>query len=208
MRLEEMKLKEINLDDSFYARKQVESLIIIYNIVDKQKKWLEVYEQAQTEIEIIEKIRLITNEIYSGCEIINQLFISIYRNDDRYRGTNLKRGFNDNFKEVYNAFVKRDKEIGGVYKDKFISSFFYDARNWFIMLHDIRTQETHYEVGKIEKFEGKIYYVNGNRNGTSKNLYTNPSDEIKLEIKEIVKIIDEFLKTEDKITKLVISSSC
>ena len=203
-----MKLKEINLDDSFYARKQVESLIIIYNIVDKQKKWLEVYEQAQTEIEIIEKIRLITNEIYSGCEIINQLFISIYRNDDRYRGTNLKRGFNDNFKEVYNAFVKRDKEIGGVYKDKFISSFFYDARNWFIMLHDIRTQETHYEVGKIEKFEGKIYYVNGNRNGTSKNLYTNPSDEIKLEIKEIVKIIDEFLKTEDKITKLVISSSC
>lgn len=76
------------------------------------------------------------------------------------------------------------------------------------MLHDIRTQETHYEVGKIEKFEGKIYYVNGNRNGTSKNLYTNPSDEIKLEIKEIVKIIDEFLKTEDKIAKLVISSSC
>lgn len=203
-----MKLKEINLDDSFYARKQVESLIIIYNIVDKQKKWFEVYEQAQTEIEIIEKIRLITNEIYSGCEIINQLFISIYRNDDRYRGTNLKRGFNDNFKEVYNAFVKRDKEIGGVYKDKFISSFFYDARNWFIMLHDIRTQETHYEVGKIEKFEGKTYYVNGNRNGTSKNLYTNPSDEIKLEIKEIVKIIDKFLKTEDKIAKLVISSSC
>lgn len=199
-----MKLKEINLDDSFYARKQVESLIIIYNIVDKQKKWLEVYEQAQTEIEIIEKIRLITNEIYSGCEIINQLFISIYRNDDRYRGTNLKRGFNDNFKEVYNAFVKRDKEIGGVYKDKFISSFFYDARNWFIMLHDIRTQETHYEVGKIEKLEGKIYYVNGNRNGTSKNLYTNPSDEIK----EIVKIIDEFLKKEDKIAKLIISSSC
>ena len=206
MRLEEMKLNEINLDDSFYARKQVESLIIIYNIVEKQKKQLEVYEQAQEEIEIIEKIRLITNEIYSGCEIINQLFISIYRNDDRYRGTNLKRGFNDNFKEVYNAFVKRDKEIGGVYKDKFISSFFYDARNWFIELHDIRTQETHYEVGKIVKIEGKIYYFNGNRNGTSKNLYTNPSDEIKLEIKEIVKIIDEFLKTEDKIAKLVIKN--
>lgn len=78
-----MKLKEINLDDSFYARKQVESLIIIYNIVDKQKKRLEAYEQTQEESEIIEKIRLITNEIYSGCEIINQLFISIYRNDDR-----------------------------------------------------------------------------------------------------------------------------
>ena len=208
MRLEEMKLKEINLDDSFYARKQVESLIIIYNIVDKQKKRLEAYEQTQEESEIIEKIRLITNEIYSGCEIINQLFISIYRNDDRYRGTNLKRGFNDNFKEVYNAFVKRDKEIRGVYKDKFISSFFYDARNWFIMLHDIRTQETHYEVGKIVKFDGKIYYISGNRNGTSKNLYTNPSDKIKLEIKEIVKNIEEFLKTEDKIAKLVISNSC
>lgn len=208
MRLEEMKLKEIKLDNSFYARKQVESLIIIYNIVDKQKKRLEVYEQAQAEIEIIEKIRLITNEIYSGCEIINQLLISIYRNDDRYRGTNLKKGFNDNFKEVYNAFVKRDKEISGVYKDKFISSFFYDARNWFITLHDIRTQETHYEVGKIVKFEGKNYYINGNRNGTSKKIYTNPSDEIRLEIKDIVEIVDEFLKTEDIIAKLVISSSC
>ena len=125
-----------------------------------------------------------------------------------FNRTNLKKGFNDNFKEVYNAFVKRDKEISGVYKDKFISSFFYDARNWFITLHDIRTQETHYEVGKIVKFEGKNYYINGNRNGTSKKIYTNPSDEIRLEIKDIVEIVDEFLKTEDIIAKLVISSSC
>ena len=88
MRLEEMKLKEIKLGNSFYVRKQMESLIIIYNIVYKQKKWLETYEQAHAEIEIIEKIRLITNEIYSGCEILNQLFILMYRNDDRYRGTN------------------------------------------------------------------------------------------------------------------------
>lgn len=107
-----MKLKEINLDDSFYARKQVESLIIIYNIVDKQKKWLEVYEQAQTEIEIIEKIRLITNEIYSGCEIINQLFISIYRNDDRYRGTNLKEVLMTISKKYIMLLLKEIKKLG------------------------------------------------------------------------------------------------
>lgn len=76
------------------------------------------------------------------------------------------------------------------------------------MLNDIRTQETHYEVGKITKLEGKNYYINGNRNGTSKKLYTNPSDEIRLKIKEIVEIIDEFLRTEDILAKLVISSSC
>jgi hypothetical protein len=194
---------EIEVDDSFCAKKQVQSLKIIFQIVNDQKKKLQNYEFAKKEIEIIGRIRLIANEIYSGCEVINQMLIAIYRNDDRYRGTQLKRGFNDNFKEIYNASVKRSKELSGIYKDKFIFSFFCSAKSWFIELHDIRTQETHYEVGKIEMSEGKAYYINGNRNGTSKQLYTNPSNDIRIEIDDLMRLIDGFLETEDKIASLV-----
>ena len=203
MRREKMKLKEIEIDDSFYALKQVQSLKIIFEIVDIQKKELQKYKSSKFEIEIISRIRTIAREIYSGCEVINQMLISIYRNDDRYRGTQLKKGFNDNFKEVYNATIKRSKELSGVYKDKFVYSFFSNVKSWFIELHDIRTQETHYEVGKIEENRGKLYYVNGNRNGTSKQVYTNPSNEIRIEIADFLRLVDGFLGAEDEIANLV-----
>ena len=207
MRREKMKLMEIEIDESFCAKKQVQSLEIIFKIIDEQRKKLQNYKSTKTEFEIIGRIRLIANEIYSGCEIINQMLIAIYRNDNRYRGTQLRRGFNDNFKEIYNASVKRSKELNGIYKDKFIFSFFNNSKTWFIEIHDIRTQETHYEVGKIEKSNGKIYYINGNRNGTSKQLYTNPSNEIKIEIDEFLKLIDKFLETEDRLS-CFLNNSC
>lgn len=181
----------------------MQSLKIIFQIINDQKKKLQKYESVKTELEIIRRVRSIANEIYSGCEVINQMLIAIYRNDDRYRGTQLKRGFNDNFKEVYNASVKHSKELNGIYKDEFVFSFFDSAKLWFIKVHDIRTQETHYEVGKIEKSEGKVFYINGNRNGASKQLYTNPSNETKIEIDEFLRLVDVFLETEDKIAGLV-----
>ena len=146
-----MKLMEIEIEDSFCAQKQVQSLKIIFQIIndqkidytEDQKKKLQKYESVKTELEIIRRVRSIANEIYSGCEVINQMLIAIYRNDDRYRGTQLKRGFNDNFKEVYNASVKHSKELNGIYKDEFVFSFFDSAKLWFIKVHDIRTQETH-----------------------------------------------------------------
>lgn len=198
-----MKLMEIEVGDSFCARKQVQSLKIIFQIIDDQKKKLQKYESEKTELEIIKMVRSISSEIYSGCEVINQMLIAIYRNDDRYRGTQLKRGFNDNFKVIYNASVKRSKGLNGIYKDKFVFSFFNSAKMWFIEIHDIRTQETHYEVGKIEKSEGKVLYINGNRSGTSKQLYTNPSNEIRIEIEEFLRLVDVFLETEDKIVSLI-----
>jgi len=202
-----MKLSEINMPDSFYAKNQVESLKIIFQIVINQKQGLISCESTISELDLIENIRLLSNEIYSACEIINQFLIAIYRNDERYRGTQLKRGFNYNFKEVYNASVKKSKELNGIYKDKFIFSFFYNAKTWFIELHDIRTQETHYEVGKIEKIDGKRFYVNKNRNGVSKQLYSNPSNEIKIEISDFLLLVEEFLQTEEIIASLLMNES-
>lgn len=199
-----MKLKEIEINDSFYVHKQLKSLTIIFQTVAFLKVELQNYTAFQSEIEFIKRIRSITNEMYSGCEIINELLRGIYRNDDRYRGTQLKNGFNDNFKEVYKACILRSKDLDGIYKDQFISEFFQEAKTWYVTIHDIRTQEVHYEVGRINRTGDNCYYINGNRNGTSKTLYTNASNEIKIEIKELLMLVDEFLNTEDKIVDLIL----
>ncbi|MDD4370152.1 MAG: hypothetical protein PHD56_03595 [Anaerostipes sp.] len=192
-----MKLNELGVDDSFFAFKQVQSLEIVYQLVREQNEKLSNLIDIEDFHEIVKSIRGITSDIYSGCEILNQLFISVYRNDDRYRGTNLKRGFNDNFKIVYNAKMKRDKDVGIIFKDKFIHTFFNDAELWFVELHDIRTQETHYEVGEVENRDGELYYCNNNRNGVSKQIYTNPSDIIDIPLSRLIQLIEMFLEAEN-----------
>ena len=52
-----MKLKEIEIDASFYALKQVQSLKIIFEIVDIQKKELQKYKSSKFEIEIISRVK-------------------------------------------------------------------------------------------------------------------------------------------------------
>ena len=122
-----MKLQEIKVEESFCARNQLESLSVIFQIVSTQKKQLTDYNNAKTDIEIIALIRLITSEIYSGCEIINEMLISIYRNIDRYRGSQLKNSFNYNFKKVYNAAVYKKGPLNHIYQDDFIFSLFFNG---------------------------------------------------------------------------------
>ena len=71
------------------------------------------------------------------------------------------------------------------------------------MLHDIRTQETHYEIGSIKNKDGVIWYSNNNRNGISKDLYTNPNNIIEIQLIELLKIIDKFLKSIDCMKKIL-----
>lgn len=201
-----MDLNELEIEGVCLVRNHIQSLTFIYQIIkDEREKIIELTQKSECEyyFELVGKIRQITSEVYSACEVINQMMISIYRNNDRYRGTQLKRGFNDNFKTVYNAAIKKTINLEGIYKDKFVSSFFSSARTWYIQIHDIRTQETHYEVGKLKQDEDKIYYFNGNRNGVSKMLYSNPSNEINIEINEFIKLIDAFISTEESICKLI-----
>ena len=198
-----MKLDKITLNASFFAKKQIRSLGIIFKFIAKQKTGLQDNELKESNEVIHERIRIIANEVYSGCEIINELFIALYRNDDRYRGSKLKNGFSSNYKTIHNAIINRSNELKGVYRDSFIYSFFKDAQKWYITLHDIRTQEIHYEVGTVEKYNQTYVYKNGNRNGISKAVYSNADDELEIELKEFLNYIDDFLKNEDRIVELV-----
>lgn len=192
---------------------QLNSISFLYDYIEKQrciiKSDLDVYDLnsigKKEKNEIIINLRNISAEVYSCCDIINCLFISLYREDRRYRGTSLANSFNENFKKIYNANMKKGI-LKGVHTDADLNLFYYKAAEWYVMLHDIRTQETHYEMGRIKTDNGKLKYFNNNRNGVSKTLYTNPSKEIYLEIKEILALIDKFLEGKKKLCEIIILS--
>lgn len=199
-----MKLREVELQGKNFFYRQLRSLQLVYQIVEEQRLQLEIIMRTPDnhEKDMLEVMRRIVNEIYSGCEIINELLIAIYRNDDRYRGNALKNGFNKNFKVVYDAKVNATI-ASPVFQDNFIWDFFLNVEQWYVPLHDIRTQETHYEVGKIINDGTSLRYLNKNRNGTSKSIYTNPDEDISITLIDFIKLINDFLETENKIAKLI-----
>lgn len=199
-----MKLREVELQGKNFFYRQLRSLQLVYQIVEEQRLQLEIIMRTPDnhEKDMLEVMRRIVNEIYSGCEIINELLIAIYRNDDRYRGNALKNGFNKNFKVVYDAKVNATI-ASPVFQDNFIWDFFLNVEQWYFPLHDIRTQETHYEVGKIINDGTSLRYLNQNRNGTSKSIYTNPDEDISITLIDFIKLINDFLETENKIAKLI-----
>ena len=46
-------------------------------------------------------------------------------------------------------------------------------------------------------------YVNKNRNGTSKSIYTNPDEDINITLIDFIKLINDFLETENKNAELI-----
>lgn len=91
--------------------------------------------------------------------------------------------------------------LQGVHSDPYIKTFYYDSQEWYVPLHDIRTQETHYDLGELIITDDKVIYINKNRNGVSKNIYTNPSEEINLEIQQFLDIVEKFLRSAGDVVK-------
>ena len=119
----------------------IRSLSIIYDYVYEKNKILREFisdfnNKKSSLDEILFFIRCITSEIYSGCEIINELFISIYRNDVRYRGSNLLNGYNKNFLKIYKAHIDENK-LKGVHSDKILYDFYLNSTEWYVIIHDI-----------------------------------------------------------------------
>lgn len=204
MKQEKVNLREMELQGESFFNRHLRSLQLVYQIVEEQRLQLETIMKTpgNHEKDMLEVIRRIVNEIYSGCEIINELLIAIFRNDDRYRGNALKNGFNKNFKVVYDAKVNASI-APPIFQDNFIWDFFLNAEQWYVVLHDIRTQETHYEVGKIINDGTILKYVNKNRNGTSKSIYTNPDEDINVTLIDFLNLINNFLETENRIAELI-----
>lgn len=152
-------------------------------------------------------VRQISAEIYSWCDITNELFINLFRDDIRYRGSNLSNSYNANFKKIYKASIG-NIILSGVHSNNDLNKFYFDSQKWFVLFHDIRTQETHYEVGTIIKDSGQLIYKNNNRNGVSRSLYSNPSSTINIPIQKFISFIDEFLDYKEGLCSIIKSKIC
>lgn len=195
---------KIQLADNFTVSNQIRSLEFLFEEIYKQRKELEKLKIGDSSFDIIKKIRNISSEVYSVCEITNQLMITFLRNDDRYRGTELRRGFNDNFKIIFKADKQGLKDVGIIYKDKYVKSIYGFAQNWYVDFHDIRTQETHYELGNVKRVEKEWIYTNNNRNGVSKQLYTNPKDTIEISVSQYLVLIDSFIRMKEIVSEVIV----
>ena len=204
-----MILEELEQEKIEFIIQYVRSLKIIFQNLrktkDEIKKLLVKINCTDEELEckMLIFLRNLTNDVYSACEIINEMFISLYRNDERYRGCVLANGFSKNFKQVYNNNVKKEKIKSKIYTDKLLVKFYLQAERWYVILHDIRTQETHYFIGKIFVKEDNVYYKNVNRNGISKDLYTNPDREINILITDILNLVDYFIGIETDLCEII-----
>lgn len=183
---------------------QIASVAFLFKHVTKLRETINEYilKSSDYEEDLIMQIRQVSAEIYSWCDISNELLISLFHDDIRYRGTNLNNGFNTNFKKICQANISNLK-LSGVHSDKSLTEFYTNAMKWFLMIHDIRTQETHYEVGKINIIDGKLKYCNNNRNGVSKLFFSNPSNFIELELTELITFIDLFLEQSYELCSIV-----
>lgn len=203
-----MTFKELEQEKIVYIAEYVRALKILFQELRKIKDEVRDLLKLNNKDEIAEQkllilLRNLTNDVYSSCEIINEMFIIIYRNDERYRGCVLANGFSANFKRVFAYNVKKEKPKSTIYTDKLLVKFYSQAEKWYVKLHDIRTQETHYYIGTIYFRENEEYYKNENRNGISKTLYTNPDKVIDIPIYSILSYVDDFLNTETEICKIV-----
>lgn len=133
------------------------SLTFVFDNVECQKYELEKCMLLKDECEILRKIRIISNEIYSGCEMINEMLVAIYRN--KVRGTQLKNGFNKNFIKVYNIYAKQEKEIPEIYRNKFVFSFYMSAKSWYVDIHDTNNNLFDYDATVTRKAAGETVAV-------------------------------------------------
>lgn len=60
-----------------------------------------------------------------------------------------------------------------------------------------------YSIGNIVVSGKNIYYKNVNRNGISKELYTNPDREINILITDILNLVDCFIETETDLCEII-----
>lgn len=204
-----MKFEDVQQKNFCFIERYVRSLKILFCELRKIKEEVNIEIENMeirrdfSEQKILFLLRSLTSNIYSGCEIINEMLISLYRYDDNFRGSVLANGFSTNFKRVYNYRVRNEEPKNKIYKEINIFKFYTEAERWYVILHDIRTQETHYFIGKLYEKNGDIYYKNENRNGISKVLYTNSNQEIDITVKKILQLVEEFLGIEVNLCKII-----
>jgi hypothetical protein len=86
--------------------------------------------------------------IYSCMEYVSFVLKEVLKE----KGT-LTSSYHDLIKKVL-----KNKNPASVYADKIVVNFIEGTTDWYAIVHDIRSEETHYSMGEIEVEDNKIVY--------------------------------------------------
>lgn len=175
-------------------------LIVINDLYHKINNSLPVIEPYD-ENRIICSLQDCCENIYSCMDYLSQVLRQVCK--ENYKGVELPDGFNDILKDVEKYEKTPNVEKRPMYKNRILRSYILKAKFWYEVVHDIRTEETHYGMGELTIDGGKIYYHNLRRSKRNKSDETN---EIVFDLPLINGIVDEFFNYINELDKLILNN--
>jgi len=133
--------------------------------------------------------------IYSCMDYLSQVLRQVYKSI--YKGLELPDGFNSILKEVIKDDKRPQERKKDIYKDKILKNYILKSKSWYNIVHQIRTEETHYGMGKLKIEYGKLIYENQNRNGET--------DKIKFHIFSVKDIYIQFCSYINELDKIILN---
>lgn len=166
----------------------------LYNIINDS---LPIIEQDDAN-RIICSLQDCCENIYSCMDYLSQVLRQVCK--EKYKGVELPDGFNNILKDVEKYYKNPNDQKRPMYKSRILRSYVLKARYWYEVVHDIRTEETHYGMGELHIEGGKVYYHNLRR--SRRNISGEPND-IFFDILEINGIVNEFFNYINELDKLI-----
>lgn len=143
-------------------------------------------------------------KMYSCMEYVAAIFREVLRD----RG-NLESKFHKLMQKTL-----KNTDDSNIYADKRIVNFVERALDWYAIVHDIRSEETHFSMGKLDTEDSKIVYKIQRQSGREtvydlirmiKNLPEQREAEYKLEVRHVSRIYLGFVGSIKQLEEILLS---
>jgi len=176
-------------------------LIVVNDLYHKINNSLPIIE-PDDENRIICSLQDCCENIYSCMDYVSQVLRQACK--EKYKGVELPDGFNDILRDVEKYEKTPNEEKRPMYRNKILRSYILKAKHWYEVVHDIRTEETHYGMGELIIADGIVYYYNLRR---SRRNISDKSNEIIFDILLINGIVSEFFNYINELDKLILKEA-
>lgn len=174
-------------------------LIVINDLYFKISDFLPTIE-PDDENSIICSLQDCCENIYSCMDYLSQVLRQVCK--EKYKGIELPDGFNSILKDLEKYDREPNDARRPMYKNRIIRTYVLKAKKWYEVIHEIRTEETHYGMGELLIEDGKIYYYNLRR---SRRKINGEAKDICFDIPKINEIVNEFFNYINELDKLVLN---
>ena len=148
----------------------------------------------------------IFEKIYSCMEYVAMIFKELYRDRGEIQAK---------FHSLLQKTIK-NKDTSSIYADKRIFDFVDRSLEWYAIVHDIRSEETHFSNGKIMTQDSKIFYRIDRQTGREtvydliriyKKLPSEREVEYKLEVLDVTRIYLSFINSIQQLERIILAKN-